>query len=221
MHQKDPEVWWNTFEVNIRGAYNFFRCVRVSFAFALTSLFRSFIRLISYVSAAATALEQSRGYCVAISSVGAQVRIPGISDMNISKHALNRLVEFIVLGSFLSLLIRSEAKVPDSLPPRRAQSIPVCARFHFRLGLSLRVCTSSLESMQHSIQSSCPLQRRSISHLGARTGFLEGPCQLQTRLFCNDTHARVRSFKVLLHKLGYRRGGVRLERCDSRAESAC
>ena len=31
MHQKDPEVWWNTFEVNIRGAYNFFRCARVSF----------------------------------------------------------------------------------------------------------------------------------------------------------------------------------------------
>jgi hypothetical protein len=26
MHQKDPEVWWNTFEVNIRGAFNFFRC---------------------------------------------------------------------------------------------------------------------------------------------------------------------------------------------------
>ncbi|KAN0132192.1 NAD(P)-binding protein [Lactarius tabidus] len=72
MHQKDPEVWWNTFEVNIRGAFNFFR-------------------------AAATALEQSRGYYVAISSIGAQVRIPGISDMNISKHALNRLIEFIVL----------------------------------------------------------------------------------------------------------------------------
>ena len=25
MHQKDPEAWWNTFEVNVRGVFNFFR----------------------------------------------------------------------------------------------------------------------------------------------------------------------------------------------------
>jgi hypothetical protein len=59
---------------------------------------------LTYCSAAATALEQSRGYYVALSSIGAQIRIPGISDMNISKHALNRLIEFIVLGSFLQCL---------------------------------------------------------------------------------------------------------------------
>jgi NAD(P)-dependent dehydrogenase (short-subunit alcohol dehydrogenase family) len=72
LHQKDPDLWWNSFEVNIRGVFNFFR-------------------------AAATALEQSRGYCVAISSVGAQIRNPGSSDANMSKHAVNRLIEFIVL----------------------------------------------------------------------------------------------------------------------------
>ena len=83
--------------------------------------------------------------------------------------------------------------MPDFLPPRRAQSIPVCAHFHFHLGLSQRACTSILESKRHSIQSSFPHQRHSISHLGARTGFLEGPCQLQTRLFCNDTHVFVPS----------------------------
>ena len=53
-----------------------------------------------FTSAAATALEQSHGYFVATSASGAQVRVPGASDMNISKHAVNRLVEFIVLGSF-------------------------------------------------------------------------------------------------------------------------
>ena len=57
------------------------------------------------------ALEQSRGYYVAISSIGAQVRIPGNSDMNISKHALNRLVEFIVLGSFLFRFIDTESLI--------------------------------------------------------------------------------------------------------------
>ncbi|KAI9435091.1 NAD-P-binding protein [Lactarius indigo] len=72
LHQKDPDLWWNTFEVNVRGAFNFFH-------------------------AAATALEQSRGYYVAISSVGAQIRNPGTSDANMSKHAVNRLIEFIVL----------------------------------------------------------------------------------------------------------------------------
>ena len=51
-------------------------------------------------SAAAAALEQSHGYYVAISSVGAQVRNPGTSDANMSKHAVNRLIEFIVLGLF-------------------------------------------------------------------------------------------------------------------------
>jgi hypothetical protein len=51
-------------------------------------------------SAAATALEESGGYCEAISSVGAQIRNPGSSDANMSKHAVNRLIEFIVLGSF-------------------------------------------------------------------------------------------------------------------------
>jgi hypothetical protein len=27
MHQKDPAAWWNTFEVNVRGVFNFFRWV--------------------------------------------------------------------------------------------------------------------------------------------------------------------------------------------------
>jgi NAD(P)-dependent dehydrogenase (short-subunit alcohol dehydrogenase family) len=49
-------------------------------------------------SAAIPALESTQGYIVAISSVGAQLRWPGASDGCITKHAVNRLIEFIVLG---------------------------------------------------------------------------------------------------------------------------
>jgi hypothetical protein len=55
-------------------------------------------------SAAIRALKETRGYVVALSSVGAQLRIPGSSDANISKHAVNRLIEFVALGEFLSRL---------------------------------------------------------------------------------------------------------------------
>ncbi|KAI0265914.1 NAD-P-binding protein [Gloeopeniophorella convolvens] len=69
---KDPEGWWNTFEVNIRGTYNTFR-------------------------PSAAPLRRSKGYFIAISSTGAQLRVPGASDYCISKHTVNRLVEFIAL----------------------------------------------------------------------------------------------------------------------------
>jgi NADP-dependent 3-hydroxy acid dehydrogenase YdfG len=43
-------------------------------------------------------LEKTQGYIIAISSIGAQLRFPGASDGCITKHAVNRLVEFIVIG---------------------------------------------------------------------------------------------------------------------------
>ena len=43
-------------------------------------------------------MENTQGYIVVISSSGAQLRVPGASDACISKFAVNRLVEFIVLG---------------------------------------------------------------------------------------------------------------------------
>ncbi|KAH9071578.1 NAD-P-binding protein [Lactarius deliciosus] len=67
---KDPDRWWNTFEVNIRGVYNIVR-------------------------ASLSALEKTSGRIVVVSSGAAQLRIPLASDYSTSKHALNRLVEFI------------------------------------------------------------------------------------------------------------------------------
>ncbi|KAH9042871.1 NAD-P-binding protein [Lactarius hengduanensis] len=69
---KDPDRWWNTFEVNVRGVYNIVR-------------------------ASLSALEKTSGRIVVISSGSAQHRIPHTSDYATSKHALNRLVEFIAL----------------------------------------------------------------------------------------------------------------------------
>ncbi|KAI9447682.1 NAD-P-binding protein [Lactarius indigo] len=69
---KDPDQWWNTFEVNVRGVYN-------------------------TVRASLSALEKTGGRIVVVSSNAAQLRIPHVSDYGTSKHAINRLVEFIAL----------------------------------------------------------------------------------------------------------------------------
>ncbi|KAI0275399.1 NAD-P-binding protein [Gloeopeniophorella convolvens] len=68
---KDPELWWRTFEVNVRGVFN-------------------------YVRASVKPLQESDlGYIVAVSSNAAQARLPTMSDYCPSKHALGRFVEFI------------------------------------------------------------------------------------------------------------------------------
>lgn len=92
LNKKDPNAWWNSFEVNIRGVFNF-------------------------VSAAIPALETTQGYIIAISSIGAQLRFPGASDGCITKHAVNRLVEFIVLEH---PSICAFALAPGQIPTRLA-----------------------------------------------------------------------------------------------------
>jgi len=92
LDKKDPNAWWNTFEVNVRGVFNF-------------------------VSSAVPALEKTQGYIVAISSMGAQLRVPGGSDPCISKHAVNRLVEFIVLEH---PSIHAFSLAPGQVPTRLA-----------------------------------------------------------------------------------------------------
>ncbi|KAH9013958.1 NAD-P-binding protein [Lactarius hengduanensis] len=72
MGDRDPDQWWNTFEVNVRGVYN-------------------------TVRASLSALEKTSGRIVVVSSNAAQLRIPHTSDYAISKHAVSRLVEFIAL----------------------------------------------------------------------------------------------------------------------------
>jgi short-subunit dehydrogenase len=44
-------------------------------------------------------LQKTKGHVVIISSGAAQVRIPNMSEYCISKHAINRFVEFIAIGT--------------------------------------------------------------------------------------------------------------------------
>ncbi|KAJ6543959.1 NAD-P-binding protein [Mycena capillaripes] len=70
--ESDPDNWWKTMEVNIRGVYNIAH-------FALPEL------------------AKTKGYNIIISSIGAQIRMPFASSYVTSKHAVNRLNEYIHL----------------------------------------------------------------------------------------------------------------------------
>jgi hypothetical protein len=65
-----------------------------------------------HFSASVLALQESKGYFIAVSSAGAQLRVPGASDYCTSKHAVNRLVEFIAIGVFSFLSSRYELPSP-------------------------------------------------------------------------------------------------------------
>jgi len=67
---KDAKGWWDVLEVNIRGPFNF-------------------------IHSSVPELLKTRGQVVIITSSAAQVRIPNMSEYCISKHAINRFVEFI------------------------------------------------------------------------------------------------------------------------------
>lgn len=78
--ESDPEGWWQSWDVNVRGAYHVIR-------FTLPHLI---------ASAAKRAAEgRSGGHLILLSSVGAQLLMPGASDYQTSKHAINRLCEFV------------------------------------------------------------------------------------------------------------------------------
>ncbi|KAI0034543.1 NAD-P-binding protein [Vararia minispora EC-137] len=135
MVDRDAKMWWNTFEVNLFGVYNFVR-------------------------AAMMHLQRTHGHIVAISSIGAQFRSRFASDYEISKHALNRLVEFIAqeypeikIFSFhpggvrteLAISTRLEEKfgVEFSDPPELAAAATLCltsGRYDWLNGRFYSVC---------------------------------------------------------------------------------
>ena len=78
--ESDPEDWWYTWEVNLRGAYHVIR-------FAMPHLIESARKW--------AATESSGGHLILLSSIGAQLLMPTASDYQTSKHAINRLCEFV------------------------------------------------------------------------------------------------------------------------------
>lgn len=76
----DPAGWWRNWEVNVKGAYHVIR-------FTLPHLI---------ASAQKRAAEgRSGGHLILLSSIGAQLLMKGASDYQTSKHAINRLCEFV------------------------------------------------------------------------------------------------------------------------------
>jgi NAD(P)-dependent dehydrogenase (short-subunit alcohol dehydrogenase family) len=78
--ETDPEQWWQNWQVNVQGTYHVIR-------FTLPHLI---------TSAQKRAAEgRGGGHLILLSSVGAQLLMPGASEYQTSKHAINRLCEFV------------------------------------------------------------------------------------------------------------------------------
>ncbi|MGR3466723.1 MAG: SDR family oxidoreductase [Shimia sp.] len=74
--ESDPAGWWKNWEVNVRGTYHVVR-------YTLTHLIDS------------ARSKESGGHLILLSSIGAQLLMPGASDYQTAKHAINRLCEFV------------------------------------------------------------------------------------------------------------------------------
>jgi len=78
--ESDPEGWWRNWQINVQGAYHVIR-------FTLPHLIDSAKKL--------DAEGRSGGHLILLSSIGAQLLMPGASDYQTAKHAINRLCEFV------------------------------------------------------------------------------------------------------------------------------
>jgi NAD(P)-dependent dehydrogenase (short-subunit alcohol dehydrogenase family) len=78
--ESDISSWWRSWEVNLKGTYLVAR-------YAIPHLIES--------ARKHSAKGSTGGHLILISSVGAQLLMPGASDYQTSKHAINRLCEFI------------------------------------------------------------------------------------------------------------------------------
>lgn len=78
--ESDPAGWWRNWQVNIQGTYHVIR-------YTLPHLINS--------AKSQAAKGRSGGHLILVSSIGAQFVMPGASDYQTSKHAINRLCEFV------------------------------------------------------------------------------------------------------------------------------
>ena len=78
--ESNPGNWWRNWEVNVQGTYHVIR-------FTLPHLIESSKKHVADGS--------SGGHLILLSSVGAQLLMSGASDYQTSKHAINRLCEFV------------------------------------------------------------------------------------------------------------------------------
>ncbi|KAI0316920.1 hypothetical protein OF83DRAFT_1083960 [Amylostereum chailletii] len=102
LEDKDPLQWWNVSESRSPKS----TCLASSTLCGSQAV----INRPSLVH-----LKKANGYIVAISSVGAQYRNPLGSDYSIFKHALGRLVEFIRMGKFCTIIYSQPSSKYDAM----------------------------------------------------------------------------------------------------------
>ena len=106
--ESDIASWWRSWEVNLKGTYH---VVRYAIPHLVESARKHFAR------------ESTGGHLILISSVGAQLLTPEASDYQTSKHAINRLCEFINLDHGEEG-IKCFAVHPGGVPTTLARNMP-------------------------------------------------------------------------------------------------
>lgn len=106
--ESDIDSWWRSWEVNLKGTYLVAR-------YTIPHLIES--------AKKHAANNSSGGHLILLSSVGAQLVMPGASDYQTSKHAVNRLCEFINLDHGEDG-IKCFAIHPGGVPTALAKNMP-------------------------------------------------------------------------------------------------
>lgn len=106
--ESDIVSWWRSWEVNLKGTYYVAR-------YCLPRLIES--------ARKHAAMGSTGGHLILISSIGAQLLTPGASDYQTSKHAVNRLCEFINLDHGEDG-IKCFAVHPGGVPTALAKKMP-------------------------------------------------------------------------------------------------
>jgi NAD(P)-dependent dehydrogenase (short-subunit alcohol dehydrogenase family) len=106
--ESDISSWWMSWEVNLKGTYYVVR-------FAIPHLIES--------ARKHSARGSTGGHLILISSIGAQLLTPGASDYQTSKHAINRLCEFINLDHGEDG-VKCFAIHPGGVPTTLARNMP-------------------------------------------------------------------------------------------------
>lgn len=106
--ESDISSWWKSWEVNLKGTYYVIRYV-------IPHLIES--------ARKHAAKGSSGGHLILLSSVGAQLLTPGASDYQTSKHAINRLSEFVNLDHGEEG-VKCFAVHPGGVPTNLAKNMP-------------------------------------------------------------------------------------------------
>jgi NAD(P)-dependent dehydrogenase (short-subunit alcohol dehydrogenase family) len=106
--ESDTTSWWHTWEVNLKGTYYL---IRYTIPYLIESAKKQ------------SARGSTGGHLILISSIGAQLLTPTASDYQTSKHAINRLCEFVNIDHGDDGL-KCFAIHPGGVPTATAKNMP-------------------------------------------------------------------------------------------------